>query len=325
MSHKALNQLSFAGALIKTKAGLNQTLDEIDKKIDWKGFEKILKKLHSSNRGRPSYPPLMMLKCMLLQNWYNLSDYGLEESLYDRLSFRRFLGLELDEYAPDHSTISRFRDELVKDNLKEAMFLELERQLESLGLLLKKGTLIDASIISASVSKPRKNVDGTAAESPVDPDAQWTCKGKRRDYYGYKAHVSVDQDSGLIRKGILTKAKVDDGHMLKDMVMGDEKRVFGDKAYGSKSNKEFLSEQGIKDGLMTKGCYRRKLTEREKSRNKHLSRYRSAVERVFGTLKRSYGYTRVRYIGLLKNALHFSLLCLAFNLKKMNQLTMAEV
>ncbi|MBF0518329.1 MAG: transposase [Nitrospirae bacterium] len=91
MSHKAMNQLSLAVALIKTKAGLNQTLAHIDKKIDWQGIEKILKKLHSSKRGRPSYPPLMMLKCLLLQNWYNLSDYGLEESLDDRLSFRRFL------------------------------------------------------------------------------------------------------------------------------------------------------------------------------------------------------------------------------------------
>lgn len=323
MSHRNMNQASIAGAFIKTRVNLNQGLKQIDSKIKWSRFKEILDKIYSNKQGRPSYPPLIMFKCLLVQNWYNLSDYSLEEALDDRLSFRSFVGLELDEYPPDHSTISRFRDQLIRHDLERRLFSELDRQMEGLGLLVKLGTLIDATIVSASVSRPLKKKDGTAGVSKIDPEAEWTCKGKRRDYYGYKGHISVDEKSGLIRRGKLTKAKVDDGHMLEEMVIGDEKWVFADKAYGTYKNQKILKDKGIKNGLMRKGCYRRKLTEQEKLKNRLISKRRAAVERVFGTFKRSYAYTKVRYIGLIKNALQFNLLCFAFNLKKINQLCSA--
>lgn len=183
MSHRNMNQASIAGAFIKTKVNLNYSLKQIDSKIKWSRFKEILDKIYSNKQGRPSYPPLIMFKCLLVQNWYNLSDYGLEEALDDRLSFRSFIGLELDEYPPEHSTISRFLDQLIRHDLERRLFSELDRQMQGLGLLVKLGTLIDATIVSASVSRPLKKKDGTAGVSKIDPEAEWTCKGKRRDYY----------------------------------------------------------------------------------------------------------------------------------------------
>ena len=310
MSHKNIDQMSFGETFIKRKANVNKTLLEIDKKINFDQIGKVLNKIYDNKQGRPSYPPLMLLKCLLLHIIGfgaiapMLSDYGLEEALDDRLSFRQFIGLGIDEYAPDHSTICRFRGQLITYKLEEKLFAELDKQMEELGLLIKKGTLIDATIVSASVSRPPKDKDGKAGTSEVDPEAEWTCKGNRRDYYGYKAHISVDSKSGIIRRARLTKAKVDDGHMLEEMVIGDEEWAFADKAYGTRSNSEVLKDKGIKNGLMKKGCYRRKLTAQERLKNQLISKRRSAVERVFGTLKRSYAYTKVRYIGLIKNSLH---------------------
>ncbi|MFI5105969.1 MAG: transposase [Terriglobales bacterium] len=140
---------------MKRRAGQNEGLVRLSAMIQWRPLERALAAVYNANEGRPSYPPLVMFKCLLLQQWYTLSDPQLEEALADRLSFRRFVGLPLDEEVPDYSTISRFRAQLAQLHLGERLFAELNRQLAGRGLLVKQGTMLDATLIEASVKPVR--------------------------------------------------------------------------------------------------------------------------------------------------------------------------
>lgn len=171
MVHKTSGQLRFADVWLGRNQKLNQRLDKIDRLINWQPSEVLLSKIYAAKSGRPSHPVLLLFKALLLQAWHNLSDYALEEALDDRLSFRRFASLSASEKAPDHSVFSRFRDELIKQGIYDQLFAELNHQLEERGLVVKKGTLIDATVIEAAPKRPLHNEDGTTGKSPQDPDA----------------------------------------------------------------------------------------------------------------------------------------------------------
>jgi IS5 family transposase len=254
---------------------------------------------------------------LLLQQWYGLSDPGLEEALGDRLSFRRFVGLALDEAVPDHATISRFRNELAARDLASALFAEVNRQLEGLGLMVKQGTLVDASLIAAQVKPPRP---GAGLDSKIDRDARWS-RNQTGKHFGYKAHIGLDQGSALIRTGRLTPANRNETVVADDLIVGDERAVYADKAYDTRARRARLKAAGIKDRIMHRPHKNRPLTARQQRRNRLIVPIRAGVERVFGTLKRSYGYARVRYRGLIANAAHFQLLCIALNLRRAELLT----
>lgn len=319
MVHKSSGHLSFVDSFLGVNQKLNQRLDRINSLIDWGRLEEKLNRIYSSPTGRPSYPVLVLFKSLLLQAWYNLSDYALEEVLDDRISFRRFVHLSLADKAPDHSVFSRFRDQLIQHGIHEQLFNEINTQLEHRGLIVKKGTLVDATVIEAAPKRPDQNEDGTAGKSPVDPDADWTKKGGSY-LFGYKAHVGVDQGSELIRKITMTPAHVHDGEMLSHVLSGDESWAFADKAYDSAKNHNILSEKGIGNGILMKGTCKKKLSLVEKMCNRILSRMRCSVERVFGTLKRSYRYSRARYLGLRKNFLQLAIMSMAYNLRRMEKL-----
>lgn len=319
MVHRTSGQLDFADSFLGNNQKLNQRLDRINRLVDWEPFEERLNRIYSSPSGRPSYPVLLLFKCLLLQAWYNLSDYALEEILDDRLSFRRFVGLSVSEKAPDHSVFSRFRDQLVQHAIHGRLFTELERQMENRGLILKKGTLVDATVIEAAPKKPDQNADGTAGKSPVDPEADWTKKGGKY-LFGYKAHVGVDQDSELIRRIAMTPAHVHDGEMLGQVIGGDEGWAFADKAYDSEKNHKILREKNVENGILMKGTRKRALSRVEKMCNRILSKLRCPVERIFGTLKRSYRYCRARYLGLRKNSFQLTIMSIAYNMRRMEKL-----
>lgn len=320
MAEKDRQQLSLCDSVLAKKDQLNTTLDRIQAYVDWERFHRILKPLHDSAVGRKAYPSISLFKCLLLQKWYDISDYELEAALDDRLSFRRFAGFSLDNEVPDHSTFSRFRTMLIKYDLKEKVFEELAMQMEIKGLILKRGTLVDASLVEAAVAKPDQKEDGRAGKSEVDPEAEWVKKG-RKTLFGYKIHVGVDEGTGIIRKAEMTLANVYDGHKLIEMVNRDEGIVYADKAYDTKGNVSFLGKNGIINGILRKGYRGHPLTKEDRARNKPLGKIRSGIERIFGTLKRSYRYRRTRYIGLLKNGLEFLLLCMAYNMKKISVLS----
>ena len=191
MVHSTSGQLHFGDRLLGYNRELNGRLDRITSLVDWTPFDTLLQKVYSSPSGRPSHPVLLLFKGLLLQAWHNLSDYELEEALDDRFSFRRFTGLSAANKAPDHSVFSRFRAQLIQHGIDKQLFLELDKQLEARGLVIKKGTLVDATVIEGAPRKPPKNEDGSAGKSEKDPDADWTKKSGRY-LFGYKAHMGVD-------------------------------------------------------------------------------------------------------------------------------------
>src|SRR4029450_12623952 len=165
---RELGQLSLADGLVDGGAGRNRQLERIAALVDWAGLALLLGEVYAAPVGRPSYGPVLLLKCLLLQQWYRLSDPALEEALSDRLSFRRFVGLALADPVPDHSTLSRFRSELVRRGLAERLLAELNRQLDARGLMVKSGPLIDASLVAADCRRPRK---GEPVAGRGHPDA----------------------------------------------------------------------------------------------------------------------------------------------------------
>jgi transposase, IS5 family len=230
MAVKRSGQLGFADLAVAESGAGQTSLDGIVQRVDWACFGRLLEDMRDRHSaGRPAYESLVMFKALLLQALYGLSDAGLEEALKDRLSFRRFAGLSLSDAVPDHTTICRFRELLTRTGLLEKLFAELDRQLDQTGLILRKGTMLDATIIETTAARPPLGSDKAKAK---DPDARFVRKaGHYRSFYGYKAHVAVDQDSGLVRKVITTPANVHDTKPADDLICGDEAAVYGDSAY----------------------------------------------------------------------------------------------
>jgi transposase, IS5 family len=313
---RELGQLSLADGLVEG-AGANRQLAKIAALVDWASFARLLGDIYAAPVGRPSYGPLVLMKCLLLQQWYRLSDPGLEEALSDRLSFRRFVGLALADPVPDHSTLSRFRSELVRRGLSEPLLAELNRQLDARGLMVKAGTLIDASLIEADGRRPKK---GEPVEGRSDRDATWNAMPET-PLFGYKAHLAVDQSSGLVRQAILTPANVSDKLPFLALVQGDEQAVYADRGYDGWWYRQELARRGIGDGIMAGDYWRRPLGAAGRARNRAIGRIRAPVERTFAILKRWYGYRRVRYRSLVRNALQLQLLALALNLRRALALT----
>lgn len=316
MGEKRIGEGGFAEAFVAPGVGSNRRLERIEGLFDWARFERLLKPLRS-DLGRKGYPALALFKGLLLQQWYGLSDPGLEEALLDRLSFRRFCGFSLDDATPDETTFVRFRAALAERGLAEPLFGEVNRQLEGLGLVVKAGTLIDASLVEASVSRP----PGTAGEtSALDPDANWTRRG-RSGYFGYKAHLAIDQGSDLIRGAMLTPAKTAESEVADGLIQGDERAVYADKAYEHKHRRRRLKAAGIKDRIMHRSHKNQPaLPHWQQLRNKLIAPIRANVERLFGLIKRSYGYRRVRYRGIERNQSHLFILCIAINLRRAEKL-----
>lgn len=313
--HRPSGQMDFVEGWFDPALGRNERLDRVAAVIDWSAIECLVATIHSAPEGRKAYSPLVMIKALLLQQWYSLSDPRLEEALSDTLSFRRFVGLGLGDGTPDHSTISRFRTALRETELDEALFREVAAQLDRRGLILKHGTLMDATIVEAQAGKPSYR-DNPGAKGAIDPDADWTRKGGK-SHYGYKAHIAVDKGHGLIRQAILTPAKTYESEVADALVCGDERAVYADKAYEHKERRARLKVAGIKDRIMHRSHKNQpRLPYWQQRRNALIAPVRAAVERVFGTLKRCYGYTRVRYFSLAANTTQLRLLAVAYNLRR---------
>ena len=315
MARKRIGQMSWVdGAVERRLVGRRDRLGEIAALIDWRPFERLLSAIHSSARGEASYPPLMMFKVLLLQRWYELSDPAMEEALYDRLSFRRFAGLALEDDTPDHSTIFRFRDALTRHGLMVPLMAELTRQLDGKGAILKQGTLIDATLIQSAARRPSMK-EGKI--SPVDPDARFGTNNERRRYlFGYKLHVAVDAGSGLVRALATTPANIQEITLARDLIQGDELAVYADRGYDADWLHGELAERGIADGILRRNRPKQRLSPEQTARNHALSLRRRPVEKLFGTLKRSYRLARLPHFSLPRNATTLALACFAFNLRR---------
>ncbi len=287
----------------------NPSLIRIDRLVHWEPLRRKMESLYSKEgRGRPAFPVIMLFKAILLQNWYNLSDPAAEEAIDDRRSFRRFLGLRLDEKAPDHSTLHRFRDRIAP--VMAQLLAEVNRQIDAKGLILRKGTLVDATLIQAA---GRPGSDKT--DKPSDPDARRGGKGDDPTY-GYKGHIGLDQESELIRQADLTPANEHDGSQFEAMISGDEEVAYADKAYASEERSKWLQKHKIEDGILFKAARGRPLTPIQKTINRELTAIRRNIEHVFGTWKRLYHWRRCKYYNFRRNRCSFLVLCIAYNLKR---------
>ena len=318
MAVKRTGQLGFVDAFLPVKAGGNAHLDRLDGLVKWYRFEKLLAHLRDEDSpGRPGYPVLVLFKALLLQALYGLSERELEEALNDRLSFRRFAGLSLEEAVPDHTVLNRFRNRLIAEGLLEKLFGELDRQLDKAGMILKRGTMLDATLIEAAASRPS---DGRPSR---DADAQFAKRqGKAGSVFGYKAHVGVDEGWGLIRRAIATPANVNETDVADELILGDEKAVWGDAAYHTHAREAALKARGVKARLARRANkHHPQLPPRLKRYNRLIGRRRAAVETTFATLKNRMRLTRIRYVSLIKAQAQVTLAAIAFNLRRWAAIT----
>ena len=270
-------------------------LAEMERVVPWKELYSLIEPFYpKAGKGRPPVGLERMLRIHFLQSWFNLSDPGAEEALYDMESLRRFVGIDLgNEPVPDETTICKFRHLLEANDLGERIFQEVNAHLEEKGLKLSEGTIMDATIINAPSST--KNQD-----KKRDPDMHSTKKGNQY-YFGMKIHVGVDSESRTVHSLVTTPANVHDSKMVEDILHGEENAVFGDSAYMGKTEEIAKKAPGALDLTQTRGTKNRKLTEEEKETNRLLSKTRSRGEHIFLIAKRIFGFSKVRYKGLAKN------------------------
>lgn len=294
-------------------------LDEIDKLVDWHPIEKRLEKMYSRDRGRTAISPLGMFKLLLLEYFYDLSDVRVVEELRDRRSFERFCGIDLLAHAVDDTTLVKFRERLREANLAERLFRIFDKQIEEKGFLIKKGTLVDSTIVRG---QHRPGDTGKNGEV-LDPDVAWTRRDGKPEH-GAKVSLSVDEGSDLVRQVVLTPVTVNDQQVFADLVCGDEKKVYADKGYASRENRDILASLDIENGILYKGCYRRKLRGWQVSLNKRNSRHRANVERKFAEAKKRHGMEQFRYRGIERNWLQVVFTVVVMNLKRVVKLARAS-
>jgi len=284
-------------------------LKEMDQIIPWAELAAVIEPFYPKGAG-PGRPPIgieRMLRIHFLQHWFNLSDPAVEESLYDSRAMRQFAGIDLGrEPAPDETTICKFRHLLEAHDLGSRLFELIGEFLDENGLKVNRGTIVDATIINAPSSTKNK-------DKQRDPEMHQTRKGNQW-YFGMKAHIGVDSQTKLIHSVAATPANVHDSQVLGDLLHGEETRVWGDSAYTGQT--KVIRERAPKaqDFTHEKGHRSRPLSDEAKARNRNKSRVRAKGEHPFLVLKRIFGFTKVRYRGIDKNATRLFVACGLVNL-----------
>ena len=336
--------IGFADFLTAKRKIKQEFFNQVNLIVDWRPISNIINKHYSkgtSVTGRPSYDGLILFKMTLLQTWYGLSDYEVEDRVNDSISFSRFVGISLDDSVPDNSVISRFRSELTEKKVYEKLFKELNKQLEKHKIIVKTGVIVDASIVD-SPYKPKGittfEIEEDRAETErsdeqkqkeeethkelkkqqktADPEGRWIKKsGKTR--YGYKKHKVTDQE-GLVLGVLTTPANVNEISNLEEVLdtadIPENAYVYGDKGYKSAKNEDILKDKKLKSRILSKAVKGKSLTEREKLRNKLIGKTRFKVERTFGSIKRWFNSTCCRYIGIEKMHTQNLMESMAYNL-----------
>lgn len=313
--------LSMTGYFDKGKqTRREQFLAEMDKVVPWGRLCGLIEAHYpkgSPAGGRPPLPLERMLRIYCLQQWYNLSDPGAEEALYDSITMRRFAGVRTDaDVIPDETSILKFRRLLEEHKLTERLLAEINAHLCERGLFVGKGTIVDATIINAPSST--KNAD-----KERDPEMHQTRKGKQW-YFGMKVHTGTDTDSGLVHTVIATSANVADVNVLGELLHGQEESLHGDSAYHSKALKDAAEAAGIEFNVNQRGIRSHPLTQRQRARNRRLSRVRASVEHPFLVVKRLWGHAKVRYRGIKKNLAQMNTLFALANLYRMRYRLMSS-
>ena len=320
-------------------------LERLDRAIDWELFrptlEQVDNKARKSAAGRKPTDRVRMFKMLILQSKYNLSDDQLEYQVTDRLSFARFIGVDLSGDVPDAKTVWIFRESLKEAGLWEGLLLRFDEALLGLGVKLNSGQIVDASFVPVPIqrNKSEENERIKAGEMPAqwqaqpaklrqkDVDARWTKKGKV-SHYGYKTHVNVDAQTKLIAAHTTTSAQVHDsqelGGLIRDAEQGG-KTLHADSAYRSEEVEADLAQRGLESQIHERAYRNQPLTDEQKSRNTVKSKVRARVEHVFGYMENSMGGMDLRCIGLARAKLGVALKNLTYNLCRVEVLIRQKV
>jgi IS5 family transposase len=283
-------------------------LEEMELVVPWAELVELVEPHYpQAGNGRRPVGVERMLRMYFLQQWFNLSDPAVEEALYDSPLMREFVGIDLGrEAVPDETTVCKFRHLLEQHQLGAAMLARVNEHLRSKGVRIATGTIVDATIIHAPSSTKNQKQER-------DPEMHQTKKGQQW-YFGMKAHVGVDSQTKLIHSAVATAAHVADSTVLPDLLHGAETKVWGDQAYRGQS--EAIREAAPRARDLTNKRYRYKdrIDEVERAKNRTKSRVRARVEHVFQIMKLKFGFTKVRYRGLRKNANRLLATCALVNL-----------
>jgi transposase, IS5 family len=288
-------------------------LERLDRAVAWTTLVKPVAALPEyrggEKGGRPAWPALTMLKCVLLAKWFGLSDPQLEECLQDRLSFRRFVGLSLTDATPDETTFVRFRARLRERGLDRTLFERTTAELDRRGLLVKDGSLVDATIIEQS--RGSKRDDGTSTR---DPEASFT-KKNGETYHGYKGHINADRRA-IVTDYRFSDAAPHDSNFIDELTEHETKMVVADSAYRSRAREAMLASRGVACAIAFKRQRGQgRLPPLLQRLNRMIASVRAAVEHPFAWM-RNMGYRRVRYRGRRRNELDFALNLIAYNWKR---------
>ena len=283
-------------------------LEEMEQVVPWKNLCTLIEPHYpKAGNGRPPVGVERMLRMYFLQQWFNLSDPGVEEALYDSVVMRDFVGIDLGrEPVPDETTICKFRHLLEEHGLGGEMLEAVNLHLEDKGVPITTGTIVDATIIHAPSSTKNR-------EQKRDPEMHQTRKGKQW-YFGMKAHVGVDSRTKLIHTAVVTPANVADARVLPELLHGEERKVWGDQAYCGQSEVIEQCAPLAQDCTQRRYRYKNRVDEAARAKNRTKSRVRSKVEHVFGVMKLKFGFAKVRYRGLAKNANRLFATCALVNL-----------
>lgn len=328
----------------------NHFLRRINACVDWLPIRTLINKKYTKTQnavGNPAYDGLMLFKILLLEQWYGLSDYQVEERINDSISFCEFLGLDMGLPAPDHSTICRFRLALTELNLMDKLLEKLNRQLDKQGVLrIREGVIVDASIVESpyeptgrgqlEIADDREDLRSQESKDAeesyhnrlkstnpgVDSEGRWTKKSGKY-WFGFKKHVVTDEQ-GLVMAVITTPANQADTTQLRQLVdrldLPQGTLVFADKGYSSKANSDYLDSRGLADGILFKASRNRPLSAAQRLFNKLASSFRYPIERTFGSIRRWFLGGRCRYKGLARTHTQMVLEAVAYNLKRMPNL-----
>ena len=271
-------------------------LEEMDKIVPWGGLVALVEPHYPKGaNGRPPVGLERMLRLYFLQQWFNLSDPGLEDALYESAALRRFAGIDLGrEPVPDETTICNFRHLLERHDLGRSMLQMVNEYLAACGIKIATGTIVDATIVHAPSST--KNAEGKR-----DPEMHQTRKGNQW-YFGMKAHVGVDSKAGIVHTAAATAANTADSKVLPELLHGNERKVWGDGAYQGQGEKIRQKAPQAQDMTSRRARYKQVVDELQRRKNRTKAKVRSKVEHVFRVMKRQFGFDRVRYRGLAKNA-----------------------
>jgi transposase, IS5 family len=290
----------------KTKRAL--FLEEMDQVVPWDKLCALIEPHYpKAGNGRPPKELEQMLRMYFLQQWFNLSDPAVEEALYDSVVLRQFVGIDLgQEPVPDETTVCKFRHLLEEHQLGGEMLETVNVHLQEKGVRISTGTIVDATIIHAPSSTKNR-------EEKRDPEMHQTKKGKQW-YFGMKAHVGVDSQTKIIHSAVVTAAHVADAMVLPELLHGEETRVWGDQAYVGQTEAIHQAAPHAQDYTHRRYRYKDRIDEVERAKNRIKSSVRSKVEHVFGLMKLKFGFVKVRYRGLRKNANRLFATCALVNL-----------